>query len=372
MSNPVKISSRQLKILAALVTIGDSILVLPSVPAMEAKRDAWVSAIIGLAIGLLIVWLLVAVSKLSPKLSLVQLNEHVFGKWIGGVFSIAFLFYILLSLSAHLRELGDFNVSQIMPDTPIEAVHILLLLLVIFAVRQGLETFTRVAELLFPWIILFFLLIVCAMIPDADISKALPVFENGIKPSIRGSIACFSYPFMELVVFIMIFPHVNKTQHIRRDMLIGATIGGIILIATIALTVLILGADPAALFTYPGYDLAKRISIGKFIERIEAVLGLIWIVTTFFKLTIYYYSFSQGLNQLFRLQEYRMPLLSTGPLLIGMSIIVAPNLSFYSTYSAKYWPFLDMTFSVLLPLLLMLGFALRRRTKSSKDLFKPS
>ncbi|MEF2968320.1 GerAB/ArcD/ProY family transporter [Paenibacillus sp. M1] len=124
MSETAKISTRQLAILATFSTVGDSILVLPAIVAGEAKKDAWISTILGLMVGLLVILLFVYVGKFNPKLGLVELNERILGRWVGTVISSLFLGYALLSMGAHLRELGDFTVTQVMPDTPIEAVVI--------------------------------------------------------------------------------------------------------------------------------------------------------------------------------------------------------------------------------------------------------
>jgi len=363
MSGIVKINNRQLTILAALVTIGDSIVVLPTIPAFEAKRDAWISAIIGLVVGLLVIWLITATSKLHPKLSLIQMNEKIFGKWFGGLLSLIFLGYLLMSISAHLREMGDFNVSQVLPDTPIEAIHILLLLLVIVAVYLGLETFTRAGEIVFPWVLILFLLLILSLLNEIDMKKIMPILDNGWKPVLRGSLACIAYPFMELVVFLMIFPHVSKDGNINRSMLIGTTIGGLVLFLMITFTILVVGAEPSGLLSYPGYDLAKRISVGRFVERIEAFLALLWIITTFFKLSVYLYGFAQGLKQMFRLTDYKDLLLPTGMLLVGMSIVLAPNVAVYNNTTSKYWPFMNLTFSVFYPILLFIGYAIRQRLR---------
>jgi len=363
MSGIVKINNRQLTILAALVTIGDSIVVLPTIPAFEAKRDAWLAAIIGLVVGLLVIWLMTTASKLHPKLSLIQMNEKIFGKWLGGLLSFIFLAYLLISISAHLREMGDFNVSQVLPDTPIEAIHILLLLLVIMAVYLGLETFTRAGEIVFPWVLILFLLLILSLLNEADMHKIMPVLDNGLKPVLRGSLACIAYPFMELVIFMMILPHVSKTDGINRSMLIGATIGGLVLFLMITFTILVVGAEPSGLLSYPGYDLAKRISVGRFVERIEAFLALLWIITTFFKMCVYLYGFAQGMKQLFRLTDYRDILLPTGMLLVGMSIVLAPNVAVYNNTASKYWPFMNTTFSVFYPILLLIGYAIHQKLK---------
>ena len=360
MAETLKISTRQFTILATLITIGDNILVLPAIPALEANRDAWISAIVGLVIGLIFVSLFVTAGKLNYKLSLIEHIREVFGRWVSIPIALLFIGYIMLSISAHLREVGDFAVSQIIPDTPIEAVHILFLLLIIMGVRLGLETFTRVSEIFFPWFILLFIIFIVSLIPAIDLHKIQPVFDHGIKPILRGSIACTAFPFLELVTLMMIFPSVNNEKDIRSGIMIGTLIGGMILVVFIGLTILVLGAEPAARNTYPSYDLAKRINIGNFFQRVEAILALMWIITTYFKMTFFTYVLHRGLAQLFQLKDFRMMMFPIGMIIIFLSQVIAPNIAYYNNFSSKYWPYMDLTFSMFLPLALIVGYALRK------------
>jgi len=362
MHETVKISSRQLTILAILITVGDSILILPSIPLHEAKRDAWMSAILGLALGLLVVLLFVSAAKINNKLTLIELNKKILGSWIGNSLSLLFLGYVLLSISAYLREVGDFAISQVMPDTPIQAIEILLLLIVIMGVRLGLETFSRVAELWFPGYIMLSFVLIFTLVPTIDLNKIQPIFDQGFKPILRGTIACIALPFMELVIFMMIFPSVNKPNEIKRGMFLGALLGGILLIIAVTLVILVVGAEPSANSIYPSYDAVKRISVGEFFQRVEATFALMWIVTVYYKITLYFYAFVKGMSQLLMLKNDRMLTLPTSMIIIVLSLVIAPNISYYDNFTAKYWPYLDLTFCVFLPILLLIGYILRKRS----------
>ncbi|TFE26626.1 GerAB/ArcD/ProY family transporter [Cohnella luojiensis] len=358
-----KIGVRQLTILVILISIGDAILVLPSIPAIEAKQDAWISVVIGLAIGLPIVYLLTIVGKLYPGLTVVEYNEKILGTWLGKAISLFFLSYLFFSAAAHLRESSDFMITNIMPETPIMAINILFLGIIVMGARLGLETLTRTAEILFPWFILLLLMFILFLIPQADIKNMLPVLGEGIKPVIRGSIASAAFPFAELVVFLMVFPYVNQTNRIRRSFLLGALLGGIVLIAIVALSILVLGADLVARNIYPSFFMAKKISIGNFLERVEAILAIIWFISIYFKITLYYYAFNLGLAQTLKLREYRFLTLPSGMILLLLSLMVAPNITYYNEVISKYWPNLDFTYSILLPLLLLGVYALRKKFK---------
>lgn len=75
-----KISTRQLTILVMLLTIGDSILVIPPSTTHYAKQNAWISSLIGMVVGLLAIYMYSRVAKLYPKLTLIQVIQKVFGK----------------------------------------------------------------------------------------------------------------------------------------------------------------------------------------------------------------------------------------------------------------------------------------------------
>lgn len=357
-----KISSRQFTILVMLFTIGDSILVLPGITAFEAKEDAWISGILGMAIGLCAVLLFTAVGKLYPRLTLIEYNKKILGSTLGTALSLLFLIYFLLGAAANVREIGDFMTTQSMPETPIQAIHILFLCIVVMGVRLGLEAFARAGEIFFPWFIMLFTLFVIFLLPQVHSENIQPVLAEGIKPIIRGSIASSSFSSVQLVVFLMILPYVNRPKEIMKSFMTGALLGGIVLILVITLTILVLGADAAANNMYPSYFLAKKIDIGKFLERVEAILSILWFITIFFKIIIFFYAFIMGLSQVLKLKEYKMLTLPSAMILMVFSLVIAPNITYYNNVIAKYWPFFDFTYSLFFPLLLITVYALRKQS----------
>ncbi|MGM0750658.1 MAG: GerAB/ArcD/ProY family transporter [Bacillota bacterium] len=359
-----KIDLPQFTILVTLITIGDSILVLPAIPAALAKQDAWLSAILGLLIGLLIVYLLGTVGKLYPHLTLVEYNELILGRWPGIVVSILFIFYPLLSVAAHIREIGDFTTTHIMPNTPVIMVNLLFVVIIIMGARLGIEVIARSGEIFFFIFTLLFLVFVIALIPLIEWKNVQPILEGGIKPVINGAITVVAFPFMELVVFLMILPYVKHQQKIRKSFLIGSLCGGIVLVIIIAFTILVLGYDLTQRSFYPTFALAKVIRIGDFLERIEVILAVMWILTTYYKITFYFYILNLALAQIVRIKEPRILIYPMGMIVTVLSIVISPNAAYFNDTISKYWPFYDSTFSLLLPLLLLgVAFLRKKRVK---------
>ncbi len=355
------INIRQFTILVALITIGDSILILPAIPALEAKQDAWLSGIVGLLIGLLVVYLIGTVGRLYPRLNLVEYNTKILGAWIGTAASLFFLAYIFFNATALVRVLGDFMATQIMPETPIDAIHILFLGVVVMGLRLGLETIARAGEIFFPWFVLLFLGLVLFLLPLVEAKQLQPILMEGIKPVIRGSLFSATNPYIELVAFLMIFPYVNKTEKLRKHFVSGALLGGIVLVVTIALCILVLGSDFTSRYMYPSYALATQISIGRFIERLEAIMAVMWILTLFIKTSVYIYILQLGIAQVLKLKDFRALALPLAFIIAASATLFSPNITHFFQRITAYWPYFDMTFGIGLPLLLLGVHALRRK-----------
>ncbi|MFY0762286.1 endospore germination permease [Metabacillus dongyingensis] len=358
----IKISIHQLTLLIIVYTVGDAILVLPSIIASEAKQDAWIAAIFSLTIGMIIVLFFYAVSRLYPDLTLVEYSKKVLGKWPGIIVSLLFLSYTLLYSAVALREIGDFMTIQIMPDTPIQSILLLFGLIVFMAARLGLETIARCAEIMFPCVFLLFLILVISLIPQMKFENLQPIMEGGFKPIARASLTFITYPFVELVLFLMFFPYVNEKKRIKNSLFAGAFLGGLVLIIVTTLSILVLGADQTAIQQYPTYKLARKINIANFFTRVEAMLAIIWFITIFFRLTISFYITCFGLAQTLNLKEYRQLVYPLGMIMIVLSLIISPNIVSIGNLNS-IWPFFDFTYGILLPLLLVCIALVRKRFK---------
>jgi spore germination protein KB len=97
------------------------------------------------------------------------------------------------------------------------------------------------------------------------------------------------------------------------------------------------------------------------LERIEVILAVMWILTTYYKITFYFYILNLALAQIVRIKEYKVLLYPMGMIITVLSIVISPNAAYFNDTISKYWPFYDSTFSVFLPLLLLIVAFLRKK-----------
>lgn len=371
MPEPTKISARQLMVLTALMTVGSAILIVPSSLAAAAGQDAWIAALAGCAAGVLFVWIMTAVGNLYPRQNWIQTIETLLGKWPGKIVSLLIVVTFFLGCPAAVMFiLGNFITTQIMPETPLTAIHILFAFVLIMAVRLGLETICRAAEILFPWFLLLYVTLVVLVVPEIHYDYLQPLLEKGAQPLLPAALAFFSIADLPLIALLMIYPaHVNNSSQARKAIFIGSLFGGLAMVVISFLTIGVLGPDFTAAHFYPSYELAQKINIGKFLQRLEAFLAAVWFLSLFFRNTVYTYFVVTATAQIFNLKDFRPLVLPMGMIMVVMADTVYPNTAYEMTWDSKTWIPYMLTISVILPLLLLAMYAVRKKFRG-KQVFR--
>ncbi|KJD45232.1 GerAB/ArcD/ProY family transporter [Paenibacillus terrae] len=362
MPGQIKISARQLMILTTLYTVGSAILIIPSGMAEVAKQDAWMAALVGVVAGLLILYLYIKLASLYPQKTLIGIMEALLGKWLGK--AVGLLFFATFFINAPvpvLFYLGNFMTTQMIPETPIQAVNILFALIILLAVRLGLEVIARSAELMFPLFILLYISFTGLIVSNIKLENVQPVLEAGVGPIGSAALSFVSTAFLPHIILLMIFPaSVNRFDQARKAIFTGSLIGGLMLVVVVSLAILVLGPDLTSRNIYPSYALAKKISIGNFLQRIEAIMATMWFISLFFRITLYMHSIVTAITQIFRLKNDRQLVLPLGILLVALSTIVYPNVPYQQAYDTKTWIPYILSLGLFFPLLLLSIHALKR------------
>ncbi|WP_438448693.1 GerAB/ArcD/ProY family transporter [Gorillibacterium sp. sgz5001074] len=354
------ITNSQFTILVIMFLIGSSTLIAPPLLVMEAKRDAWISGLLAISIGLFFAWLCGVLAHRDPELSLAQKCERILGKWPGKLVALLFVLFFLLLTSALVRIIGDFLTTLIITETPIQAAELAMLLVVVMGARLGLEVFARTAEILIPWIMMFFIILTAFLLPEIHLSRLTPVLEEGMRPVLFGLYPLFGIPYMDLIVFLTITPYVAKTQYVGQNLRTGVWIGGGILAMNAFLAIAVLGADFTSQLNYPIYGLAEKIQIGKFIQRVEVLSGGLMFITLFMKIIICFYATATSAAEMLGLKTYRSLTYPLGLLVLGLSVLIAPNIIYFQRFALESWSPLCSVFGFLLPLLLLIVRGIRR------------
>lgn len=360
------ISARQLTTLTVFFTIGSGILIVPSSVTAVARQDAWIACLVGVFIGIVILCMLNLLTKLYPRLNLVQMMEAIFGKWLGK--SLALIVVVSLFLTGPTPALyytGNFITTQIMPETPTQAINILFIVVIIMGARLGLETIARSSELMFFPFIILFISFVILILNQTQTDNILPVMDNGMRPIWSASLdfmATVLLPHITLLIFHS--SAVNKPKEARRALLIGSATGGMAITLIVTLSILVFGPDIITSSMYPSYLLAQKINIGNFLQRIEVIMGIMWYTTLFIRIAIYILFTAISLTYIFNLRNYRPLVMPLGMILVSLSEIAYPNVSFQQSWDSTTWVSYTVVLSVFLPIVMLLTYMIRNMATS--------
>ncbi|WP_019912778.1 GerAB/ArcD/ProY family transporter [Paenibacillus sp. HW567] len=364
-----RISIRQITVLMFIFLLGETIVVYPNMLTSIAKQDAWISSILGVSCGVLLVWVLLRLHHKYPSQNLIQIAQTVLGKWIGGMLSLWYLFYFYLSTGLYVRQIADFLVTQYFNNTPLSLIVILFIILLIWGVTAGIEPIARSAELLLPILLLASAFLVISLLPQSDTTQLKPLLENRPLSILHAAVMVIANPYGQSIVFTMLLPMVNKQPHLSRDVLLAAIAGGTLLTVILLTSLLVIGPFLSEGTLYPTFFMAKKISIGDFLQRLEAFLATAWIITAFFKTVLSFYATILGTAQLFRLKNYRSLIRVAAMVIFGLTLIVAPDLEYYMSTFPPYGSLWDLTNGLVIPLLLLLlpAWSLRKNKPTGHD-----
>ncbi|KZL89060.1 GerAB/ArcD/ProY family transporter [Clostridium magnum] len=344
-----RISNYQLYVLTVLYQIGTTIIF---GFASTAGRDAWIAVLISTIIGLLIMLLYTLIMRMNPGLTIVEWYPAQFGKWLGT--PIAWV-YALLSLYELGRGLGDFAYLvplTLLPKTSIFIVLTIFVLVLVYAVFSGIEIIARLGELFLPLIfLLFFLEVILIFNSDVvHIHNLQPIAGKGWG-TIWNSVwpLGISQSFGESIELAMIWPLVKQPEKIMKTTLLATITTGVFIALFDVISIVTLGEGIFKNSIYPFYTLIRQISIGDFIENLDAIEVLYFLSTLFFKMSIHLFAGVRAIQQLTLVTNGRIFVLPVAAIGLYLAMTMASNVSAHIEAGLKIIPY-----NLLIPLFLIL------------------
>lgn len=258
-----------------------------------AGNGAWLPLLLAPAFGVSYVWLILKLAQRFPKQSIAEYAPQVLSPIIGYPLILVLVGVFFLRSTFALRNVSEFFVGSILPETPISAVLLVMLILVGCALWAGLEGLVRFNELATPIIIGAFLLILIGN-SRLDFWNLMPLLNKGF----RGSRLVFQSASSDLsiVIYILfIYPFIADPEAAERFGYRHITAAGLVLLAIYLHTLLILGSSMGEAFTWPFLVVTENIGL---LERGEALFMIVWLFAAFVRISFCLYVAALGLSQM--------------------------------------------------------------------------
>lgn len=271
----------------------------------EAGYDGWISVLLaGMGIQILMFVMYKLVSAADGDI--IHIHQIVWGKYIGGLFSlIIMLYFALISLSV-LRSYIEIVQVWMFPSLPSWIVSSILMLLVYYIISSGFRVVVGICffSVIFPMVGQLPLFIF--PIPYYHMDNLLPVLDHSfweIISGIKGSI----YTMAGFEVILMIYPFIRKNQSSQRYAHLGILLTTVLYTMSVLNNFLFFSENQIRKLIWPELTLSKLIHFS-FLERFEYIYISMYMLVIIALLAIFLWCGSRGLKLVFGVKQ-KYPLL---------------------------------------------------------------
>ena len=305
MKREEKISPRQFVFLMLTCILSTVDVFVPNQAAQYAGRDAWISALAAGLIGYTIYRVVIMLGLLFPGHSLAGFSRLLLGKYLGGLVTIIYIAGFLTVCVAVMVQFAVIMPIAFKPESSIYLWDLLILIPALYIASLGISVPARMNELLLPVGLLILILVVSLNIPEIDLKKYLPVFENGYLPPAKVTVvigANLAYS-VAIVSLLPLIENKGRLPGLGLPSFIVVSLALLLGTASIA----IFGPDLTAMFLFPALQMTRNIDIG-FLTRLDAFMMMVWYTGFLIFMTVFSYGAASLTKDLFGLKDYRLVL----------------------------------------------------------------
>lgn len=250
----------------------------------RSNKDSYIGALLGMFLGVIIMWAYSYIIKKKNDKTLKEVfNNH---KTVGIITRILYLLISIFILVYVLIIYKIFIVSFLLVSSPELFVTIPFIILATYAAFKGMKGLTRLASSLLPISIIFFIIIFLSLIGLFEATNFFPILTCSPTSLISTAITFAG---------ISTFPNLltlNITGECKN--LVKTYIFASILLVLTAFTINgVLGEALVNIFRFPEYMVLKQIKLFRFIEKMENVLSIIWIIDLFITASMAIYAINE-------------------------------------------------------------------------------
>lgn len=334
----------------------------------DAKQDAWISIIIAGITALPVTFMYARVLKLFPSRNLYDIVEILYGKVLGKFITILFVWYSIHLGALVIRNFAEYIQIVSLPETPQYVFIMALGIMCIYTVKSGIEVIGRWSIFMASIIIIMVIILNILSITQIELSTLKPVLYNGFSPVLKSAGNVFTFPFGETVLFMTVLGSLNNKGNPYKVYRISLLIGGLILLIATIRNITTLGIETALILYFPVHQSISLIEIGDFVQRVEVIMSIVYLLGGIVKVGICIYSASIGFVKLINLKNYRKIVVPISLITMTLSCIIYRNTMEMFYWAVSVYKYYALPFQVIIPLAILITAEIKIRAMKKKQI----
>ena len=310
--------------LVLTVFVAHSIISMPQDILATTKSSTLINltyvAVIALLIGILIYKLI----KNFPSCDIIDISEYLGGKVFKTIIGFIFMFYFIFSSSVIIRNFSEGLKEIFYPMTNI--VFILLAFAITCCITNRFEFSTniKVNLILMPIILISILFLFTSNIQNFSLRRVLPILGDGIYSTFitgLGNLGAFG----GIVSLYFLPPFLKEPEKLKKITIASIFIGTVYLFLCVGTLLFMFSYLDQIEELLPLYSASRYIEFGTFLQRLESVFLLIWVLEIACYLSIFTKLSSLILKKMCNCNDSRPFAYITSVLVFSISVLPANN-----------------------------------------------
>ncbi len=320
-----------------------------------SKQDSWISILLALFLGFIPLGIYYLIINHNPKENIIDLIKKSCGNIIGTIITVMICIFVFIFTSLMLWNLINFISSQYLYKTPHLAISIAFALALYYISSKGINVIGRTAVFFCYMIFILYFFSALGLLFQIDINNLKPSFEYGLSPILNGSLQYIAYNILPLFL-ITIIPKdtIENNKNFLKSEIIVYIFTTLSLFLVIFLLLSIYGIEFSQILQYPAYHLLKRLSIFGFIQRVESILSIQWILDMFITIALCLYFIKKSLRQTFSFKDHKYISFIIVVFLVIVTNYLFKNNTIGNIIILNVFPYLLYIFFLIIPAIIYL------------------
>lgn len=323
----------------------------------------WMIAIIAAIFCPLTWWAIRGVLRNAKQGStLIEATEEIWGPWVGTFLNLAYFCFFFAITFLVLREFSELLSSDILPRTPMNMILIFLIVPIAFVAYCGIESLGRICWLTIGLIIGSVLIVLIGgLLTHAEPNALSPFWGTGKSRIIMSGIAKSSL-FSEMLVFGFLLPRMRKSREWGRAVWWCIATSSITLFSTTIVYLYVFPYPTAIRLNVPMFEVSRLIIFGRWIQRLESLFLIAWLISAALKLAIGLYCTAATMSQILRLPKVQTLIFPLTLLVYGFALLPNNEMTAVS-WDGGFLRTYGSIFSIALPMLTWFAGIMRHRMR---------
>ena len=360
MSKLEKISTLEAIFLIITIIVNQIIFNLPNIILHSCGTSAWINVVFVGILAILFTFIISKIFSNFPYQDIVDIAGFLGGgflKTLIGIFFILFFFIfnvLCIGYFANALKLIYFN------KTPLIFLILLFILPPILLNKYSFKTIANVNMVFVPFVVLDIIVLFFGSSDEFALSNIFPLLGFGIKETFfYGITNLFAFSGLAYLFFINPF---LKEKEFKRVSIISIVISAVYLLGSIICLLLSFSSVTQYDQLFSLYALTRRITLGTFLQRVDALFILIWILNNFCFTSIGIFYISHIFQKLTKIEDSKQILYFLAMLTFSACLVFnnIADIKRFALYFYKYFSF-PLIFIVSLLILIIANIKYRNK-----------